>query len=190
MTLRTGHGAGAGSPRIEVLPADELPAPVPGEAVPLVRRPNGQIADAATAKALGARGGAAKSTRARLLSASGLTELAEDAAFAPYRAAGDAFVREHLTTLATQSGGEVGPGPSSIVASAGVQLAASRYLSDKAAITGDAKLFAQASSLANDSRQNLLAAYELAIREAKARNDARPPGDAMAAIRARILGGA
>ena len=29
MALRAGHGAGGGQPRIEVLPPDELPAPVP-----------------------------------------------------------------------------------------------------------------------------------------------------------------
>jgi len=187
VTLRAGHGKGAGSPRVEVLPADELPAPVAGAAAPLARRPNGTIADGATARALGARGGAARSHRARLLAASGLADLASDAAFARYRSAGDAFVREHLAKLATQAGGEVGPGPASIVASAGVQLAASRYLSDLAATTGDPKLFAQASSLANDSRQNLLAAYELAIREAKARPVS--PADAVIDMRRRILGG-
>ena len=65
----------------------------------------------------------------------GLTELAADSAFGPYPYldAGNAFVTEHLATLAAPSGGEVAPGPSSIVASAGVQLAASRSLSDRAA---------------------------------------------------------
>lgn len=167
--MRKGHGTGAGVPRIEVLEPDELPAPVPGTAAPLQRRANGTIADSASAKALGARGGARRSHRAKLVSALGLAELAEGEDFRPYRDAGDHFVREHLATLATQAGGEVGPGPSSIVASAGLQLAASRYLSDRAAKAGDAKLFHLASTLANDSRQNLLAAYELAVREAKAR---------------------
>jgi hypothetical protein len=37
MALRTGHGNGAGVPRIEVLPVDELPAGVPGNAGPLNR---------------------------------------------------------------------------------------------------------------------------------------------------------
>lgn len=169
MTLRSGHGTGAGVPRIEVLPVDELPAPVPGVPVPVSRRADGTVADSASAKALGARGTPAKLWRARLVSALGLSEVAAESEFASYRRAGDAFVKEHLASLAHQAGGEVGPGASSIVASAGLQLAASRYLSDKAAREGDPSLFAAASRLANDSRQNLLAAYELAVREAKAR---------------------
>jgi len=180
MTLRKGHGTGAGVLRVEVLPGDELPAPVPAAAAPLVFRSNGQ---SATAKALGSKGGSNRASRARLLSATGLATLAADAAFGPYRAAGDAFVAEHLVALAAQAGGEVGPGPSSIVASAGVQLAASRFLSDKGMATGDAKLLQQASALANDSRQNLLAAYELAVREAKARQAATTPEDIERAMR-------
>ena len=102
----------------------------------------------------------------------GLADLDPGAAFGPYQDAGDLFVREHLAALAKQAGGEVGPGPSSIVASAGVQLAASRFVSDLAARTGDPELFRRASQLANDSRQNLLASYELAVREGRARKDA------------------
>lgn len=109
-----------------------------------------------------------------MLMALGLTELTADSDFAPYRRQGDAFVQEHLASLALQAGGTVGPGPASIVCSAGVQLAASRYLSDRGMRDGDPKLLSQASSLANDSRQNLLAAYELAVREAKARQKTAP----------------
>ena len=176
MSLRTGHGAGAGVPRVEVLPADELPAPVPAQAAPVARRYNGTVADSASAKTLGAKGGATKAARVRLVSALGLTNLDAASDFAPYRTAGDAFVQEHLAELARQSGGAVGPAPSSIVASAGVQLAASRFYSDRGAVAGDANLFALASSLANASRQNLLAAYELAVREAEARAKSRNTG--------------
>jgi len=179
MTYRKGHGTGAGQPRIEVMPADELPAPIPGAPVPLARRSDGTMADSASARALGARGGRRSAARARLVSALGLAELADDCAFKPYRDAGDDFVREHLADLASQAGGTLGPGPSSIVASAGLQLAASRFLGDKGARSGDAALLGRASSLANDSRQNLLAAFELAVREAKARairDDEPPPG--------------
>ena len=163
MTIQRSHGA----LRPAVSPADELPAPAPSQAEPVHRRNDGTLIGSASAKALGARGGRAKSQRARLVSALGLKELAADEAFAPYRDAGDDFVRAHLATLATS--GDIGPGPSSIVASAGLQLAASRFLSDRASLTGDADTFKLASQLANDSRQNLLAAYELATREAKAR---------------------
>ena len=179
MTLRTGHGNGKGEPRVEVMPPDELPDPVPAAPAPVARRQDGTVADSASAKRLGARGGAAKAGRARLVAALGLTKLAGDAAFGPYRDAGDAWTAAHLADLALQAGGEVGSGPSSIVASAGVQLAASRYFSDRAAETLDAAMFSLASSLANASRQNLLAAYELAVREAKARDEARRrPGSA------------
>jgi hypothetical protein len=62
-----------------------------------------------------------------------------------------------------------------VVASAALQLAASRYLFDLAG-QGNPDLFAVASKLANDSRQNLLAAHELCAREAKARpNPAERP---------------
>jgi hypothetical protein len=174
MPLRTGHGNGAGSPRIEVLPPDELPAPVPGSPEPVARRTDGTVADSASAKALGRRGGLARAEKGRMLCALGLAELGADSDFAPYRRHGDAFVQGHLEVLALQSGGTVGPGPASIVCSAGVQLAASRFLSDRGMRDGDAKLLSQASSLANDSRQNLLAAYELANREAKARQKIEP----------------
>lgn len=170
MTLRKGHGNGAGEPRIEVMPPDELPEPVPATAAPLHRRPDGTIATSETAKHLGAMGGRARAERARLTSAMGLSQLSETSVFAPYRAAGDQWVRQHLAELSTVAGGEdPGPGPSSIVASAGVQLAASRYFSDRASETCDPALFTLASSLANASRQNLLAAYELAVREGQAR---------------------
>lgn len=175
MTLRTGHGNGKGVPRIEVLPLDEQPAIIADEAEPLNRRQDGTIADSATARALGAKGGLARVARARLASALGIGELADSCEFKPYRAMADEFVKYHLQNLALQCGGDIGAGPSSIVASAGLQLAASRFLGDKAAVSGDPKLFHQMSVLANDSRQNLLAAMELGIREAQARKAARAP---------------
>jgi hypothetical protein len=65
------------------------------------------------------------------------------------------------------------------VATAAWQLAASRYLFDQAALSGERDDFALASKLANDSRQNLLAAHELVVKEAHAR-----PKDPQAAHRA------
>lgn len=168
MTVQRSHG----TPRPQVAPLDELPEVQPGEPEPVERRSDGTVASSAAAKALGRRGGAAKAARARLVSALGLAEVAEDAEFAPYRAAGDDWVRVHLEDLSCQCGGSLGPGPSSIVASAGLQLAASRFLADLAVKKADPKLFHLSSTLANDSRQNLLAAFELGAREARARRDA------------------
>jgi hypothetical protein len=107
----------------------------------------------------------------RLIDSLGLSQLAEDSTFKPYRDAADDFVRHHLQSLAAQAGGSVGPGPSTMVSSAALQLAASRWAFDRAAATDDAALFKLGSTLANDSRQNLLAGYELAVREAKARQE-------------------
>jgi hypothetical protein len=77
-------------------------------------------------------------------------------------------------------GGVCGPAPSSLVASAALQLAWSRYLSDRAATDGDPELALKASRLAEASRQSLLAAHELAAKEALARAKTRGPVDPLA----------
>src|ERR1039458_552044 len=104
MSLRKGHGTGAGQPRIEILPADELPAPVPGTPEPLNRRQNGTIADSETAKRLGARGGHAKGLSIRLVDSLGLAKLSGDARFHPYRVAAEDFVKAHLLKIAAHAG--------------------------------------------------------------------------------------
>jgi hypothetical protein len=99
-----------------------------------------------------------------------LRSLGDDAAFRPYKAAAVSFRRAQCTELAKNvGGGECGPAPSAIVASAALQLAWSRFLSDLAAAEGDPDLALKASKLADASRQNLLAAWELCALEAKAR---------------------
>jgi len=173
MALRKGHGTGAGVPRIETLPPDELPSPVPASVTvadgPVERRRNGTVASSAAARVLGRKGGLEKAKRVRLIDSLGLRKLADDATFRPYRDAAEEFVSYHLAELAKQAGGSVGPAPSTMVASAALQLAASRWAFDRGAAENDAALIKLGSSLANDSRQNLLAAYELATREAQVR---------------------
>ena len=185
MAFRAGHGTGRGAPRVEVLPPDEQPraiAPdVAAPSVPLAFRKDGKIADSETARALGQKGGLTKARRVRLVDSLGLKKIAGDATFKPYRDAAEEFVSHHLGELAKSAGGSVGPGPSTMVASAGLQLAASRWAFDRGAEENDAALIKLGSSLANDSRQNLLAAYELAVREAQARP--RGPVDPLAAFR-------
>lgn len=61
--------------------------------------------------------------------------------------------------------GHVSTGAGAMLASASLALAASRYLYERAAETGDLALLKQAASLADSSRQHELAAYELAQRE-------------------------
>ena len=186
MALRSGHGNGAGVPRIEVLPADELPegvqAPkqVPSRAE---RRADGTFAPGAST--VQSQGGRSRRQATRLARRLGLGELPDDAAFKPYRAAAAAFRRFHVSTLAQSvGGGHCGPGPASVVATAAWQLAVSRYLFDRAALSGERDDFALASKLANDSRQNLLAAHELCAREAEARAKANPTNAHKAAFEA------
>lgn len=186
MALRRGHGNGAGSPRVETLPPDELPSPVPAPTGPVAgvtRRQDGTVNTPEAARALGRQGGLVKAKRVRLARSLGLSaDSLQCEGFAPYRRAASAFRRHHTSELALQSGGSVGAAPCSMVASAALQLAASRFLFDQAAMTGDPAIFKTASTLSNDSRQNLLAAYELAVREAEARAKAAGPVDPLAAF--------
>ncbi|MGO9247459.1 MAG: hypothetical protein ACLP7W_02565 [Solirubrobacteraceae bacterium] len=151
--------------RVETLPADELPEPVPAPAAKVPRGnpmfgPGNQFAKL---------GGLAKARKVRLIDSLGLAKIADDASFSPYRCAAEEFVSHHLAQLAMQAGGQVGAAPSTMIASAALQLAASRWCFDRGAQTGDVGWKTSGSKFANDSRQNLLAAYELAVREAKAR---------------------
>jgi hypothetical protein len=173
MALRSGHGTGRGQPRVEVRPPDEQGQPVPAcmaaHARPIRRRQDGKLADAESARELGRRGGEAKARSIRLIDSLGLSRVLEQTTFGPYRAAAEEFVAHHRAALAAQAGGELGPAPSTMVASAGLQLAASRWAFDQGAAANDAGLIKLGSSLANDSRQNLLAAWEMATREAAGR---------------------
>src|SRR5450432_3353368 len=190
MALRTGHGTGAGVPRVEVLPADELPAGVqetPQASAGHERRPDGTFARGA--RTVQSAGGRATRGKSRLTARLGLSTLAEGDAFRPYRAAAATFRRVQCGELArTVGGGVCGPGPSSVVASAALALAWSRYLSDQAAATGDPELAMRSARLGETSRQHLLASIELCAREAEAREKSRSPADFAADMRRRILG--
>jgi hypothetical protein len=171
MTLRSGHGNGAGVPRVEVLPPDELPIGVHAKVhgASTSERTNGGkwTKGARTDQSKGGRSRAGMTRLARRL---GLAAVERDPAFEPYRRAAADFRRTHVTHLArTVGGGSCGPAPASIVATAAWQLAASRFLFDTA--RGDTDKLTAASRLGNDSRQNLLAAHELCAKEAVARRD-------------------
>ena len=178
MAMRAPHGRAAelgSGPRIEVA-ADALPRGV--HAVEQVearteRTPDGRFTkQARTAQSKGGRTRKGTTTLAVKL---GVGDIVTDPAFIPYRRAANDFRRTHCASLARSvGGGECGPGPSSIVASAALQLAASRRLFDLAAAGGDPQLFVQASRLADASRQNLLAAHELCAREAATRPRENP----------------
>jgi hypothetical protein len=179
VTLRQAHGNGAGAlVRVETAPADELPLGVqaqPHASARDERTPDGRFLPGA--RTVQAAGGAATRGKSRLAAKLGLAKLADDAAFAPYSRSASVFRRAQCAELArTVGGGVCGPGPSSIVASAALMLAWSRYLSDLAAAGGDPDLVTRSARLADQSRQALLTAHELCAREAEARAKAPRAG--------------
>lgn len=171
MALRKGHGNGTGVPRIEVLPADELPAPVPAEPALPARREDGTIADSASAKALGARGGLAKAQKKKLLQGMGLVDMAEDNSFTPYYRAAQAWLEAVTGIYAAMCGGALGPGPSALLGNAAIALAMARHLTDKAFAEQNELHSRQATRYWDAMKQQKLAAYELGVREAKMRSD-------------------
>ena len=193
MAQRKAHGAAARGGALvvhEPLPFDELPKPDPTAApsAPVARRADGTIADSQSAKELGRRGGQARALYARILRSLGLVELATDHEFHPYETAGQEFADSYIASLARMFDGYCGEGPASIVKTAGMQLAVSRFFYDRGKLTGDAKLLGQASALGHDSRVSAGSAYELQSREAGARKIAGGGVDTVAAMQARILG--
>jgi len=182
VTLRTGHGTGAGTPRIEVLPVDELPAGMPadtGQSSPGDRGDGGRFA---RGNAIAVAGGRARAGHTRLARRLRLGETFADPRFESYAQAARGFRQAHVAALARSvGGGYCGPAPASIVATASLQLAASRFAFE---VLGDMVL---GSRLGDASRQNLLAAHELCAREAIARKDAHP-ADIHAAVFAKFGG--
>lgn len=143
MAWRKGHGKNhPGAPTIEVLPARVLPEPVPGTAQ---------------------RGGATKVKMIRHM------VLPDNDVWREYAKHAEQFRRHHCKELAKMAGGKCGAAPSSIIATAALQLAVSRWMFEQGAQECDPELLKKASSIADASRQNLLAAYELAVKEAHAR---------------------
>ena len=189
MARRRAHGTAAKGGALvvhEPLPFDELRRPAPSAAPsgPVARRSNGTVADSAAARELGRRGGKASQLYSRILRSLGLVELAAGHAFRPYEAAGQDFADTYIASLARMFDGVCGEGPASIVKTAGLQLAVSRYFYDLGKQSGDVKLLGQASQLGNDSRVSAGSAYELQSREAEARAKANPPRErAQASLR-------
>ena len=162
LTKSTTNGRGA--VHVEVARADELPRGVPVDAREPSPNDRGAAGRFAEGNSLAIEGGRARSGHTRLARKVALGESFADPRFEPYARAARAFRRAHVATLARSVGGGVcGPGPSSIVASAALQLAGSRFAFE---VLADMAL---GSRLADSSRQNLLAAHELCAREAAAR---------------------
>lgn len=146
--------------------ADELPVGLPAPADATSPTDRGDGGRFAPGNSIAKKGGKARAGKTRLATKLRLSSAATDPAFEPYQAAAEAFKRAHVAWLAQHVGaGYVGPGVASIVASAALQLAASRWAFDH----GDHET---GSSLANDSRQNLLSAHGLCAKEAAGRTRA------------------
>jgi hypothetical protein len=176
VALRTAHGnaaAGGALLVVETLPANELPEGTPGPARPEADRTDGgEFAPGPGTAAVAALGGKAKAEADKFRRLLGLIELPDDHAYQPYLRLAREHREDHGTDLAAYvGGGRLSPGVSSIVASASLALAASRYLYDEGAKLGSAKLLVQASRLADQSKASLLCAHELAAKEGASRRD-------------------
>lgn len=163
---------------------DELPAGVPAPARPAPQRDAaGRLLPGAGTTELARAGGLALAESRQLAALLGLWDTPDEHPYAPYARLAREFRDQHIAQLAaTVGGGRVGPGPASVVSSAAQQLAASRWLYDLGARTGDAKALLDASRLGDASRANLLSAHELAANEAAA----RPKQSAREVLEARL----
>jgi hypothetical protein len=150
---------------------DELPDGVPAPARPVpLRDEAGRLLPGAGTTELARAGGLAAAEARQLGQLLGLWTPPEGHSYAPYARLAREWRDDHMTQLAaTVGGGHIGPGPASVVSSAAMQMAASRWLYDFGAERGDAKALIDASRLADSSRANLLSAHELAAKEAQAR---------------------
>jgi len=144
--------------------------PAPGASVAslqpeALKRVNGRIADRLTASELGRRGGrarAAKALQLRALAGLGLRGATPEA-LAPYLDDANQFAESEVARLARECGGGTCPqNAAALVQQAALAMAGSRG----AYAAGDTALGAK---LGVEVRQNLLAARELTVLEAKAR---------------------
>src|SRR5690606_35398931 len=156
---------------------DELLAGVPGRASPAPpRRDDGTLLPGPSASEFARRGAQAQQENRKARALLGAFEPDENHAFAGYMKVAREWRHEHAAQLAQAfGGGSLDAGAASVLASAALQLAASRYLFDLGATNGDSRMLLEASKLANDSRQNLLSAQELCAKTAKALHGRKAP---------------
>ena len=177
MALRTGHGNGAGVPRLEVLPPDEVPSATGSIAGQAERTPDGRFAR-------GNAVGRARRTKPGPNGLVGVDRCSPD--FRPFARWGARYGAHRRRELAAAHGGSISAGVGAIVESAALAMAASRYLDHQARQGGEgaAELFKQAAALGQTARQHELAAWELAAREAQA----RPRDTGLDRLRSDVLG--
>lgn len=180
MALRSPHGSakerGLPGPRVETTPIDEQPGgiPAPARPDPSAGRREGGLFDAGNPWAeIGGRKRAEKARYATILADTlGLGEIGP--ILRPeILEEGQHFVRTKLAWIASIAGGEVGPGPASMVQSAALDLMASRYWYSEWTRTGDGAASDRGSKHAQASGQRLSAARDMATRDAECRAAAK-----------------
>jgi hypothetical protein len=215
VSLRKGHGSGSNPVYIEVLPPDELPigsaVPPAVTSGPLARRSNGTFNGTSAARIAGQRSAEVRAEKSRWKLK--LTRLLPNQKFlpddtiAPFVDDAQKWYREACESLARDvGGGQLSPGVTSILETAAMQKCWSNFLNDagtrghfaweskaaapeiglpKARVSPRTDLIMTAAQMGNSHRQNYLAAYEVALREAQARARAREhePYDVGAALR-------
>lgn len=169
MTLRTGHGNGAGSPRVEVLPPNEQPQAQADGSAPLISGRDPVTKRLRTSEA--ARALAKLPRRSRFIP----RKLNVDPRFKPHNARRLEWQRKRLVELSTAHG-HAGHGVGAMVNAAAWLYAGGEFAAELAAETGDLELFKVAATLTSTARQNDLAAWELSAREAKGRVDTEGSG--------------
>lgn len=161
--IRAAHGNGASALlRVETPPLDELPTP--------------NAHDTDQGLALASRrgrpfqpGNAAAANRRPKMARAGLEVPKGDPAWLRFEKQSRRWVQRRCRELAILHGGYLGSGPSSMLASAGLALASSRFAYAKGAETGDIALLKQGAQLADYARQQELTAVALAERESAGR---------------------
>lgn len=134
------------------------------------RTPRGKLTPGRSASEVGRLGGLAKAEASKFARLMGLASFPEDHPYRPYIKLAREHRDDHAAEIAQSiGGGKLSPGVVGLLASASLALAASRYMYDQGALTGDVKLLGQAANMADKSRTALLTAHELAAREAQIR---------------------
>lgn len=172
MPLRAGHGRGSGRPHPEVMISRRVLEGIPGEASQPppkpARRADGSLLRSPEQQAMARLGGLARAQKRqdlRVLQRLGLHGTPKPELELYWQDA-NAFSQHEVKRIAqVVGGGHCGASPCSMIQSAALQLAASRKL------FADGNFFG-GSKLADASRQNLLAAHEIAAKEAIARRKA------------------
>ncbi len=174
------------APRHDELP-DFVPDTDPARSGAVERDSSGRVTGTEAARTLARKAKGVRKGRTKLSHELGLGWMNQIPSARPFVSSARAFARAQCSEIARSvGGGQCGPGPSSLVTSAALQLAASRWLFDSPPITTTgsaapnelASRLVLASKLADASRQNLLTAYELAAREAQARQQTNAGGGA------------